>query len=454
MPSGTVGDVVSEYTAAVSSVNAAISSLNSIANTTISMSIHSTALPTGYDYSAPITAIGAIAESSAATPGTLAAAGTVTPAGALTTTDIAANGQLDPALLAAAQVLTMTSTAATALNAVSFDLGALPTAPDLSTFNTPKWSETYWTNLKSTMDGYMTGLLGATDVDNVITSLTNDSTKMQVAFYAQDRERKQQALRDAHSAAAASVGARGFTYPNSMTTALKLAATQQYQFDLSQVSRELVKHIYDWAKTNYQFTIDKSISAHNSDTEWNARYADVLIKSFSAQLDSIFQQAKLRLEYALQRLDANIKLNQLTIDSILRKYVAITDTEIKKYTAQVDANIKTFDAQSNANINTFTASSSAIISSSNTNADIKYKYYSLLIEKAKTIVSQLSEEDKNALIEYSAAVQEHVSLANNQVKVISDNAVKQVNAASAAAQAAASLANAASQTAIAIQQIA
>lgn len=194
--------------------------------------------------------------------------------------------------------------------------GSIEAPPTLSGYNAPIWNETFWSNLKNLLTSFTSNITGSDDVDTVVTKLTGETTKLQVALYAADRERKQQALRDAYSAANSATGARGFTFPNSMTTVLKLAAQQQYTFDLSQTSRDLVKNIFEWAKSNYQFTVEKQISAHNADVDFNMRYADVLIRVYSEQVRNVLQEYRDKIAGEIAKAEQKLKAYSIRLDVV------------------------------------------------------------------------------------------------------------------------------------------
>lgn len=209
--------------------------------------------------------------------------------------------------------------------------GTINAAPSLTGYTAPIWNETFWTNLKSLLTTFTSNITGSDDIDTVVTKLTGETTKLQVALYAADRERKQQSLRDAHSAASSATGARGFTYPNSMTTALKLAATQQYTFDLSQTSRDLIKSMFEWAKSNYQFTIEKQISAHNADADFNIRYAEILIRVYSEQVRNALQEYRDKVAVVISKAEQKIKAYALRLDVV--KTNAAVSSELDRINA-------------------------------------------------------------------------------------------------------------------------
>lgn len=224
--------------------------------------------------------------------------------------------------------------------------GTMPSPPDLSAYNTPQWDETAWSNLKTLLTAFTDNITGSDDVDTVVTKLTSDTTKLQVAMYAADRERKQQGLRDAYSAADSATGHAGFTFPNSMTTALKLSAQQQFLFDLSQVSRDLIIKLLDWAKANFQFSVDKVISAHQSDVDFNVRFASVLINSYEASIRGVIDTFREQIVALVSKLDADIKSYALRLDVFKANLAADSEydrTKIMKY--EQDVRQHQFDVQ-------------------------------------------------------------------------------------------------------------
>lgn len=228
---------------------------------------------------------------------------------------------------------------------------ALPTAPALAGYTAPIWSDTFWTDLKGILTVFTADITSSDDVDSVVTKLTGETTKLQVALYAADRERKQQGLRDSFSAASSLTGSKGFTHPNSMTTALCLVAQQSFRFDLSQVSRDLIKHVFDWAKSNYQFTIEKQIAAHSADTEFNTRYADTLVRVYDSELKGILYGYREQVEIELSKAGQKIKNYALRLEAIKtnadidnaedRINAANFGTEVQQHDASVTKAVQT-----------------------------------------------------------------------------------------------------------------
>ncbi len=348
----------------------------------------------------------------------------------------------DNGILQVVQTLALADYTATNLDAVTADFSAVPTAVDVSTFDQPVWSGTFFANLKTGLETYYGTLLGAANIDAVLTALTSDADKLSVAFYAKDRERKQQGLRDAFSAANAATGAKGFTIPNCMTTALRLAAQQNYQFDLSQVSRDLIQMLSAWAKTNYQFTVDKSLSAHNADVEFNSRYADTLLKSYETTLNGIIAQHRTTLEVAVQKVEAQVREYAIMLDAAIRQYAATTDVDIRVFAANEDTTLRRFLAQSEV------AEKDAVTAS-----DVRAKYYGILMDLAKTKTTVLSAEDQANLQAYAEKIREAVANNGTLIQAQTNQAVAKINAVAGAANAAASLANGVSQSIVGIQPI-
>ncbi len=204
------------------------------------------------------------------------------------------------------------------LNSIAEDVAVITSIPEYDGSETAIWSETFWTNLKTTL-GNLMSVTSNSSIDEVIADLTSNSTAVGNALYAQDLERKQQALRDAHSAAASATGARGFSYPNSMTTAMKLAATQQYMFDRNQAARDLMKQIFDWAKTSEQFVIGKQIEAHAADAEFNLQYRRMAEAAFTNEAQRIFNKYQKEVELKLLAVDKAITAYRLAYETIVHE---------------------------------------------------------------------------------------------------------------------------------------
>jgi len=215
----------------------------------------------------------------------------------------------------------------------------LPDAPSLTGGTTPLWNETYWSNLKTLITNFTGSVTSSTNLDTVITNLTTDQGKLNTAMYAADLERKQQALRDAYSAANSATGAKGFTFPNSMSNALKMDAQQKFQFDLSQTARDLIKGIFEWAKSNWQFTISQGVSAHNSDAEFNTRYLSAITQAYANTLNGLLSIYKTETDVLMLQVDTKVKEYNFYLEKIKVK-AEIVNIEDKAKLAKFAEDIK------------------------------------------------------------------------------------------------------------------
>src|SRR6185369_4800927 len=80
--------------------------------------------------------------------------------------------------------------------------------------------------------------------------------------------------------------------PNCMTQAFMTQALQRFNLGLSDESLKLVDKLFEWAKVNFQFAAEKQIAAHSADTDFNIRYAGVLISAYSEKVKGLLQQYK------------------------------------------------------------------------------------------------------------------------------------------------------------------
>lgn len=212
----------------------------------------------------------------------------------------------------------------------------LPSAPSLTGGTSAMWSETFWSNLKTKLTLFTDSITGADDIDSAIDRLSSDTTKLQSALYAKEYERKTQTLRDLYSAADAATGAAGFSHPNSMSTALKLDAQQKFQFDLAQTSRDLIVGIFDWAKTNYQFSIQQGIAAHGADVEFNVRYLDTTIKAYSTTVNALIEKYQADVAAMVSKSEIKVKEFLAQFDGELAKQRALKEIQLKDAAFDLD----------------------------------------------------------------------------------------------------------------------
>ena len=274
---------------------------------------------------------------------------------------------------------------------------ALPSAPSLAAGTSAMWSETFWTNLKTKLSAFTDNITGSDDIDSVVVKLTSDTDKLQVALYAKEYERRTQTLRDLYSGADASSGAAGFSYPNSMTTALKLDAQQKFQFDMSQTSRDLVATIFDWAKSNYQFSIQQGVAAHGADVDFNIRYLGATLEAYSTNVNALLDKYKAELAGAVSKAETKV-----------REYLTQFTAELDKQRALKEIQLKDADFD---------------LAVAKVNADIAAEDMKIKLDDFKARVSNFLETAKTNLADRDA------------------NVKNQVTAASAAASAAAALAS-------------
>lgn len=255
------------------------------------------------------------------------------------------NLTLDPLAAASGAKPALTALSLPAFVAADFTALAapvLPAAPSLAGGTTAMWSETFWTNLKSKLALFTDSITGADDIDSAIDKLSSDTTRLQSALYAKEYERKTQTLRDLYSMADATTGAAGFSHPNSMTNALKLDAQQKYQFDLSETSRTLIAGIFDWAKTNYQFSLQQGIAAHGADVEFNVRYLDTTVKVYSATVSALVEKYQADVTAAVSKAELKVKEFLTQYNNELEKHKTLKEIQLKE--AAFDADVAKLNA--------------------------------------------------------------------------------------------------------------
>ena len=206
---------------------------------------------------------------------------------------------------------------------------ALPATPSLAGATTSMWNEAFWTNLKSKLTAFTDTITGSDDIDSAVNKLTGNLTRMESALFRRGLAHKQQILRDLYSAADASTGAAGFTYPNSMTTALRLDAQQKYQFGLDELSDSIVTNIFEWAKSNYQFSIQQGVAAHGSDIEFNVRYLSVTVEVYTATTNALLKKYEFDISAAVSKSELAVKEFLAEFNGELEKHRTLKEIQLK-----------------------------------------------------------------------------------------------------------------------------
>jgi hypothetical protein len=195
-----------------------------------------------------------------------------------------------------------------AVNNIQWPTASFLTLPSLPTGvdTTPKWNSTGttdWTTLKTALKQFYVTANSLTEVSDISTAMYND-----------DVARKQRVLLDLYNAANWNTANKGFLYPNSLTVALKLSAQEKHQYDLKQVSRDIVKYVTEWAKSNYQHAVDKMISAQQIDIEFNLKYPQIQVEVYRDVVKAIVEKFESEVRAYVAKIDAMIKPIQTLVE--------------------------------------------------------------------------------------------------------------------------------------------
>lgn len=239
--------------------------------------------------------------------------------------------------------------------------------PVFADLETPIWNEAYWGSLKTTLTNMIGAVTNNTNVDALIVQLTNDATRTQSALYSKDLERKQQVLRDAFSAADAATGHSGFTYPTSMTTALKLSAQQQHAFSLAQTARDLITQIFEWAKTSYQYAISKQVDVHAADVEFNLRYRQMAESAYADESRRLLLEYETKMSKEMQLVEQAVSAYRVAVDAAkldVEVGVKEIDLQIQQYSINLQSALQSAQLQLSTTFNYYnqrlTAADSAV----------------------------------------------------------------------------------------------
>lgn len=168
-----------------------------------------------------------------------------------------------------------------------------------------------------------------TNISEYIGSMGIPAKEFQDSIFNEAYERNKQTLNDLYEMADAKTGAKGFTYPNSMTTSLKLDAQQKYQFDRNQISRDITKLVTEWARQNYQFAIEKGISFETFHSDFTYKYCTGFMDIYKSLVMTSVEVFKAEIAEYLEPIKALTEASKLPVD------VAKINAEIEKENASL-----------------------------------------------------------------------------------------------------------------------
>lgn len=214
---------------------------------------------------------------------------------------------------------------------------------DFHMLKTKVWSDSFANQIENSLSNYLS-------------TLGVPAVEFQSAIFNESVERNLQTLNDLLDLAEAKTGARGFTYPNSMTTILKLDAQQKWQFDRNQINRDTTKLVTEWARQNYQFAIEKGITFEQFHADFTYKYCTAFVDIYKNLVMASIERFKAELSKAVEPIKAYLEAAKLPVE------IAKANADIDKINAELRANdntrkideaIKKFDINSRQYVQVF-----------------------------------------------------------------------------------------------------
>lgn len=118
------------------------------------------------------------------------------------------------------------------------------------------------------------------------------SNTYQIKAFDSDRDRRLQTLDDSLRLIAAKHAARGFRLPTSMLHAQENEVIQKYQFDLTNLSREITKIVEEAARDFMKYGVEKGLSYEELNIGFTTAYDKLLIEKTLAIVDVYIKQVE------------------------------------------------------------------------------------------------------------------------------------------------------------------
>ena len=266
-------------------------------------------------------------------------------------------------------------------NLTYIDVSALPTVADIMAsvgeitsdpFPTPpeageieKYKRHVWEDAH--LDQLQTVLMAMVEAGGM------PSEAHQAAIFDRDKERKQQALTDSIDIIKAQTSGRGFKYANGQTNAAILDLMQKHQFDLENQSREITRLCEEWARQNFQFSLQQGISIEQLHMDFAYKYSSIYRELYTTLLTAVLDKYRAQVQVELEKLEANIKAVMVRADA----YKANADIssvagklQLDKYQLDIQQNLGVFNGSITSLHNSTTRSLNAATAYANTTSGL------------------------------------------------------------------------------------
>ena len=152
------------------------------------------------------------------------------------------------------------------------------------------------------------------------------SSVYQNAIFNEDYERNLVILNDLMDLADAKTGARGFSYTNDFGNGLKLDAQVKYQFDRTQVSRNISKLVTEWARENYHMAVKEGIDLEKAHMDFTYKYCTAFVSIYKDLVMALLGRYKAQVELLVAPIEALQKELTSVVD-ISRLYLDVDKTQ-------------------------------------------------------------------------------------------------------------------------------
>jgi hypothetical protein len=231
-----------------------------------------------------------------------------------------------------------------------------PTADEIERYKRHVWQDTH-------LDSLLAMVMSSAESGGLPT------VAMQDAIFDQDRERKQKTLADSIDIIKAQTSGRGFKYANGQTNAAILDLMQKHQMDLENQSREITKLCEEWARQNFQFSIEKGIGIEQLHMDFAYKHSTIQRELYTALVSAVLEKYRTQVQVELEKLDANTKAVMTRAEA----YKANADIssvagrlQLEKYQLDIQQNLGRFNGNISNISNTTGRQLNAAIAYANT----------------------------------------------------------------------------------------
>ena len=148
---------------------------------------------------------------------------------------------------------------------------------------------------------------------------------------------------------------------------------QKHQYDLENQTRDITKLCEEWARQNFQFSIQQGLSVEQMHMDFAYKYSTIYRELYTTLLTAVLEKYRTQIQVELEKLEANVKAVMVRAEA----YKANADIstvagklQLDKYQLDIQQNLGVFNGSITSLHNSITRSLNAATAYANTTSGL------------------------------------------------------------------------------------